>query len=155
MSNKCGAQKARSVVLGVFILSSVVAFVCAGCWITKCNSSKSEFHISPSKLHLITLKNFSSAGFRGYYGWNDLSDETQLLWLTLGYNETIWNHGKAPTAWRQLSQREQDAAKALGYDEYSWNAGINPAVTVSVPPVQHVTLNTLLPPVPNTSAGLK
>jgi hypothetical protein len=104
MSTECGGQKARSVVLGVFILSSVVAFVCAGCWIMKCNSSKSGFtHISPSKLHLIALKNFSSAGFQGYYAWNDLSYETKLLWLTLGYNETIWNHGKTPSEWRQLS----------------------------------------------------
>lgn len=154
MSTKCGGQKARSVVLGVFILSSVVVFVCAGCWIMKCNSSKSGFtHISPSKLYLITLKNFSSTGFRGYYAWNDLSYETHLLWLTLGYNETIWNHGKTPTEWSQLSQREQEAAKALGYDVYVWNTGINPVVTLSVSPVQHVTLNTLLLPVPDTSSG--
>jgi hypothetical protein len=73
----------------------------------------------------------------------------------LGYNETIWNHGKTPTEWRQLSQREQEAAKALGYDEYMWNAGINPAVTVSESPVAHVNLNTLLSSVHNTSAGLK
>jgi hypothetical protein len=69
-------------------------------------------------LHLIALKNFSFAGFRGYYGWNELSYETQLLWLTLGYNETIWNHGKTSIEWRQVSQREQEAAKAIGYDEF-------------------------------------
>eukprot|EP00802_Teleaulax_amphioxeia_P031734 Tamp_35183.p1 GENE.Tamp_35183~~Tamp_35183.p1 ORF type:complete len:156 (+),score=13.74 Tamp_35183:42-509(+) len=58
--------------------------------------------------------------------WKDMDSETQRLWRTLGWSETLWEAGRIPPIhrkrWEKLREAEREAAETLGYDCRLWNA---------------------------------
>ncbi|MBD2652708.1 C1 family peptidase [Synechocystis sp. FACHB-383] len=58
--------------------------------------------------------------------WEDLSEEDQVLWGQLGWDEDNWNGETDPPdssekSWDELTRKERSAAEKLGYDEESWD----------------------------------